>query len=238
MRPGAPPVTLTSTTGRPRRRNASARVADRSTISLVGWTVGASTVPFRRSMTTSAALGSIVVSGIVVDLFRVGVVGISRAVVGEAGCALLAVVGWPRRLRSSDASPASTARAAEKPNTSDRPWWKRSGDRRQRDDHNRAVELRHELRRRRVRQHHPPITVSRTGRLLRLGDRRHRLCAHRLCAKRSIRGAATISCRSSPGLKPRDSACASCSARALCLSPSTRRPALVIDRTERRPSLG
>src|SRR5664280_133113 len=62
VRPGAPPVTLTSTTRRPRQRNSSARRADRSTIIPVGWTVGTSTIPLCRSITISAGLASNVVN--------------------------------------------------------------------------------------------------------------------------------------------------------------------------------
>src|ERR1035437_4991915 len=58
--------------GRAWRRNAWARLADRSTISPVGWTVVASTIPFCKSITMSAGLGSKVVSAIVL-LLGVGV---------------------------------------------------------------------------------------------------------------------------------------------------------------------
>lgn len=46
VRPGAPPVTLTSTTGRSRSRKAAASRAERSTISAAGWAVGSAVMPF------------------------------------------------------------------------------------------------------------------------------------------------------------------------------------------------
>ena len=52
VRPGAAPVTLTRTTGRPRSRKARASWAARSTISPAGCTVGKPTTPFCRSITT------------------------------------------------------------------------------------------------------------------------------------------------------------------------------------------
>src|SRR5579862_1337766 len=63
VRPGAPPVTLTSTTGRSCRRNDSASTAARFTTSPIGCTVGNPIRPRCRSTTTSAVFGSRVVTG-------------------------------------------------------------------------------------------------------------------------------------------------------------------------------
>jgi len=65
VRPGAPPVTLTRTTGRPCSRKARASRATRSTISAAGCTVGRPTMPFCRSITIKAATESSCVSGMV-----------------------------------------------------------------------------------------------------------------------------------------------------------------------------
>src|SRR5699024_5179032 len=82
VRPGAPPSTVTRTTGSPRARNASAsRPAFFATTS-VGWTVGSPRMPFCRSTTTSAVLGSSVVTGMAV-LLGVGEALEQRDGVGE-----------------------------------------------------------------------------------------------------------------------------------------------------------
>lgn len=64
--PGAPPATVTSTTGKPRRRQAVARRAARCTISATGCAAGMPSTPFWRSITTSAGCVSSVVSAIIV----------------------------------------------------------------------------------------------------------------------------------------------------------------------------
>src|SRR5580704_15524322 len=70
VRPGAPPATLTRTTGQPFFRNARARRPAFSRTGADGCAIGNDRIPFCRSMITSAVLTSNVVSGMASPLGR------------------------------------------------------------------------------------------------------------------------------------------------------------------------